>query len=232
MLEPHRIAPDTVLVPRLVPAADGFGFVNTMVITGREPVLVDTGSAVHRDQWREDVFSVVDPADVRWIFVSHDDADHVGNLTAALETCPRATLVTGRLRHPPLDPRRRIRHIRDGEAWTVGGRTLTAVRPPLFDASATLGLYDGRSGVYWSADCFGAVVPHPTADAADLPADEHLEAVDRFATGLSPWRAWLDPVVFGGYLDQLAAMELTALATAHGPTITGRRVRLAFDVLR
>nr|WP_062335722.1 MBL fold metallo-hydrolase [Herbidospora sakaeratensis] len=232
MLEPHRIAPDTVLVPRLVPAADGFGFVNTMVITGREPVLVDTGSDVHRDQWLEDVFSVVEPADVRWIFISHDDPDHVGNLTTTLDLCPRATLVTGRLRHPPLDPRRRVRHIRADESFPAGDRTLTAIRPPFYDAPATLGLYDTRTGVYWAADCFGAVVPHPTADAADLPAEEHLESVDRFATALSPWRAWLDPVVFGGYVDRLAAMELTALATAHGPTITDRRIGPAFDVLR
>jgi flavorubredoxin len=46
-----------------------------MVIRGRQPVIVDTGAPVHRAQWLEKVFSVVEPEDVRWIFLSHDDGD-------------------------------------------------------------------------------------------------------------------------------------------------------------
>src|SRR5262249_56048758 len=32
--------------------------------------------------------------DVRWIFLSHDDRDHSGNLMQVLDRCPNATLVT------------------------------------------------------------------------------------------------------------------------------------------
>jgi len=53
-----------------------------MVITGREPVIVDTGTSSNGTQWLDDVFGIVDPADVRWIVLSHDDADHAGNLPA------------------------------------------------------------------------------------------------------------------------------------------------------
>ena len=31
---------------------------------------------------------------MRWIFLSHDDVDHVGNLAVLLELCPRATVLT------------------------------------------------------------------------------------------------------------------------------------------
>ncbi|GAA1023466.1 hypothetical protein Aple_095630 [Acrocarpospora pleiomorpha] len=232
MLGPHRVAPDTVLIPRLVPVGGGFGYVNSMVITGREPVLVDTGAAAHRENWLEDVFSVVDPPDVRWIFISHDDADHVGNLPVALDLCAHATLVTAPLRYPLTHPHHRVQHITDGESFHAGDRVLTAVRPPLYDAPTTLGLYDDRSGVYWSADCFGAIVPTPTVNSSDLPADDHLDALHHFATTLSPWHAWLDPILFGAYVDRVAAMELTAITTAHGPTITGHRIPRAFDTIR
>ncbi|GIH25685.1 hypothetical protein Aph01nite_39950 [Acrocarpospora phusangensis] len=230
MVGPHRIAPDTVLIPRLERIEDGYTAINTMVITGREPVLVDTGAAMHRDAWREDVFSVVDPADVRWIFISHDDPDHIGNLPLALDLCPNATLVTSpRLLHPLSD---RTHPITDGDAFHAGDRVLTAVRPPLYDNSTTLGLYDDRSGVYWSADCFGAITPTPTLDAADLPLDDYLDSLHHHSTTLSPWHAWLDPHAHGHYLDHLATMELTAITTAHGPTITGPHIPRAFDTLR
>jgi flavorubredoxin len=221
---------DTVLIPRLVQVEDGYASIHTMVITGKEPVLVDTGAAIHRDAWREDVFSVVDPGDVRWIFISHDDADHIGNLDTALDLCRNATLVTAP--RPFCPPGDRTRAITDGEAFHAGDRVLTAVRPPLYDAPTTLGLYDDRSGVYWAADCFGAITPHLTSNAHALPLDDYLESIHQHATALSPWHAWLDPTVYGRYLDHLAAMELTAITTAHGPTVTGSRISRVFDTIR
>ena len=51
-----------------------------MVIRGAQPVIVDTGCSRVRDSWLAAAFSVVEPEDVRWIFISHDDHDHIGNL--------------------------------------------------------------------------------------------------------------------------------------------------------
>src|SRR5690606_40473606 len=66
---------------------------NSMLIRGEEPVVVDTGCPIHRDHYLEDLFGLVDPEDVRWVFVSHDDPDHHGNVEAGMEACPNATLV-------------------------------------------------------------------------------------------------------------------------------------------
>ncbi|MEV7806466.1 MBL fold metallo-hydrolase [Microbispora sp. NPDC088329] len=232
---PWRIAPDAVLVPVIEPAAAGYAHTNSMVITGREPVIVDTGAAGNRERWVEDVFSVVEPRDVRWIFLSHDDPDHAGNLEIALEMCPAATLVTGAPVRPGrgfAPPPGRTRWIADDESFDAGDRRLTAVRPPFYDAPATRGLYDDRSGVYWAADCFGAEARAATADAGELPPDDHLEAVRAFAAALSPWHHWLDPRIFGRHVDRIAAMEIIAIASAHGPTATGDRVAGVIDAVR
>ena len=96
LLETETLAADTHLIRIL--GGEGVSPVaihlNSMVITGREPVVVDTGAGVARDLWFEAVEAVVDPADVRWIFLSHDDPDHTGNLLEMLDRAPRATLVT------------------------------------------------------------------------------------------------------------------------------------------
>ena len=59
-----------------------FIYLNSMVILGKETMIVDTdtGTVANRDQWLKDVFSLVEPNDVRWIFLSHDDIDHSGKL--------------------------------------------------------------------------------------------------------------------------------------------------------
>src|SRR4051812_38803017 len=95
MLEPELVAADTYVVRQLT--GEGVApvsvFVNSMVITGTEPIIVDCGPAVTRETWLDTTFSIVDPADVRWIYLSHDDHDHVGNLLQVLDLCPQATLV-------------------------------------------------------------------------------------------------------------------------------------------
>ena len=180
-LAPLSVAPDVHLVRSL---PDGGGplrvAINSLVIGGEEPVLVDTGAATGRDDWWRQVEAVLAPGDVRWIFLSHDDADHHGNLFEALERCPRATLVASwaiaqRLAaHRPL-PLERCRWVNDGESFAAGGRQLVAVRPPAYDAPTTRGLFDVTSGVYWAADCFGLPVPHAVDEVGQLDPDVQVE---------------------------------------------------------
>ena len=92
---PYEIAADTWVVPELFPAGpDAFVPINSMVIAGAEPVIVDTGTKLNEQRWLDAVGSIVDFDDVRWIFVSHDDHDHTGNLERVLELAPEATLVS------------------------------------------------------------------------------------------------------------------------------------------
>jgi glyoxylase-like metal-dependent hydrolase (beta-lactamase superfamily II) len=64
-----------------------------MVLRGAEPVVVDTGAPIHRDSVLQQVFSLVEPEDVRWIYLSHDDGDHTGALHELLAECPNAPMV-------------------------------------------------------------------------------------------------------------------------------------------
>src|SRR5687768_12155537 len=91
---PVQVAPETFLIPNLAAAGDVFLPVNSLLIRGDEPIVVDTGAPIHRERWLEQVFSLVDPEDIRWVFLSHEDGDHVGGLDSVLEAAPQATLVT------------------------------------------------------------------------------------------------------------------------------------------
>ena len=134
---PLEIAPETFLIQQVQPACGQplFVYINSLVIRGQEPVIVDTGTPANRTQWLEEVFTLVAPEDVRWIYLSHDDVDHTGNLDQVMEACPNATLVcTWAMveRHTncfnfPLD---RCRWLNEGEAFDAGDRQLVARRPP------------------------------------------------------------------------------------------------------
>ena len=144
---------------------------NSAVILGAEPVIVDTGTKLNRDRWTESVWSLVEPEDVRWIFLSHDDHDHVGNLVETLDRCVNATLVTTwfsleRLSGDMRLPLERCRWINDGERWDAGDRELVAMRPPVWDSPTTRGLFDTRSRFYWAVDGFSSMLPGHTTDVS------------------------------------------------------------------
>jgi flavorubredoxin len=234
---PIRIAPETWLIPNLAPAGDGLYLpANSMVIRGRQPVIVDTGAPVHRTQWLEKVFSVVEPEDVRWIFLSHDDGDHTGGLFDALERCPNATLVTNwfsverlALEKPAL-PLERMRWIEPGGQLDAGDRVLQLFRPPIFDGPTTRGLFDPTTGAMWIVDTFASLTPG-SLDAADLSQDQ-LALMSALNSAVSPWHAWLDGAAYARHVDTVEALGARTVASAHGPVLRGAQLDDAFDRVR
>ena len=236
---PQVIAPETWLIPNLAPAGpDVYIPVNSMVIRGTEPVIVDTGAPVHRELWLEKVFSVVEPEDVRWIFLSHDDPDHTGGLLDVLERCPHATLVTNffsverlGLEKPPL-PLDRMRWVEPGGSFDAGDRTLHLFKPPIFDGPTTRGLYDPTTAAMWIVDSFACMTPGAVHHMADLPRDLVDETFLLFNSMVSPWHAWLDPAAYRRHVDDVEALGVLAVASAHGPIITGSAIHDAFEAIR
>lgn len=236
--EPYRVAPDTWVIPEIVPGPPGTVVaLNSMVVMAAEPVIVDTGNALSRDAWLEATFSVVDPSDVRWVFLSHDDHDHSGNLTTVMDMCPGATLVTtqftvervGRAMELPLH---RMRWVNSGESFDVGDRTLVAMRPPVFDSPVTRGLLDTKTGVYWAVDTFASPMFDHLVDIADMPAADWTEMMLLFNRMVSPWHTLVDPVKFDRYVDDVVALGITTVAGGHTAAIRGERLAEAFRLVR
>ena len=238
--DPYRIAPDTWVIPELVPGPPGTDTViplNSMVIAGAEPVIVDTGNELSRTEWLDAAFSVVDPLDVRWIFLSHDDHDHSGNLTTVLDLCRNATLVTTMftvertIRAMEL-PLHRMRWINSGESFDAGDRTLVAMRPPVFDSPVTRGLFDTTSRVYWAVDTFASLLPAHVTDVDDIPHDLWSESLLQFNRMISPWHSLVDPAKWNAYIDQVEGLGATTVASGHSAALHGERLAEAFRLVR
>lgn len=237
---PTKIASDTFVIHQVQPALGQplFVYLNSMVILGQEPMIVDTGTPANREQWLEDVFSLVEPSDVRWVFVSHDDVDHTGNLEQVMDACTNARLVCNWAmveRHTncfnfPLD---RCQWVMDGESLDIGDRTLQALRPPVFDSPTTRGLFDPTTGVYWAVDSFATPLPDPTASIADLDREFWDFGLALFAIGaVSPWLSWVDTDKWGRRVDAVQSLDITTVAACHSPVIEGPFIEQAFTRIR
>ena len=93
MDKPFQATPDTVVLPTFHPIP-GIGLlpVNAFVIKAKEPVLVDTGLGEDRGEFMKALQSVLDPRELRWVWLTHDDSDHTGSLREVLGARPRNTV--------------------------------------------------------------------------------------------------------------------------------------------
>jgi flavorubredoxin len=238
---PLEIAPETFLIQQVQEACGQplFVYLNSLVIRGKEPVIVDTGTPANREQWLEDVFSLVDPADVRWVYLSHDDVDHSGNLEQVMEACPNASLVCS---WPIVErhtncfdfPLGRCQWINDGESFDVGDRQLTALQPPNYDSPTTRGLWDASTGVYWAIDSFATPLPGvPSEELDGLDPEFWQFGMTLFALGaVSPWLALVDEGKFATHVDRIQNLGATTIACCHSPVLRGDRIDDAFRIVR
>jgi flavorubredoxin len=163
------------------------------------------------------------------VFISHDDIDHTGNLNELMARCPNATAIVNwfmveRMGEALAVPPTRQRWIGDGEAFDAGDRTLYAVRPPIYDAPTTRGLYDPTTGVYWASDSFAAPMPVPVRTVAEIDREVWREGSAMFDHYVSPWLALADDAKFQATVDRIEALRATTIAGCHTPTIQGSYV--------
>jgi flavorubredoxin len=236
---PLEVAADTFVIRALTQSVGGtWTNLNSMIIRAAEPTIVDTGMVTNRATWFDDVFSLVHPEEVRWIYITHNDSDHAGNLVEALQRCPNANVVTSRGESYRTSasfgiPFERIRMVDNGESFEAGGRTFQAIRPPVYDSPYTRGLFDLSTGVYYASDAFCAPMPEEPVDRVDeIPAHMWAEGMARFHHfSVCPWISMVDQARFQTEVDKLAGLGIKVIVGAHTPIITGSSIPQAFEQL-
>lgn len=222
--DPRRVAPDTDALTTYIPVP-GLGIlpVNAFLIRAAQPVLVDAGIPALRDAFVENLKQRIDLHDLRWIWITHTDPDHLGALERLLAEAPRAKVVTTYLgmgkmgmQMLPLTPDR-VYLLNPGQGLDVGDRRLLGVKPPSFDAPETTALFDTKTQAFFSADAFGALLREPAEDAAAISAEGLRDGSVTWASVDAPWLHTVDEAAFARALREIHDLAPSVVLSAHLP---------------
>jgi flavorubredoxin len=227
---------DVISTTAEVPAL-GCLAVNAFVLHGAEPILVDTGTVAESDDFMATLRSIIDPAELSWLWLTHTDFDHIGSMATLLEENLRLRVLTSflgvgimGLSSTPL-AMDRVHLLNPGQSITLEDRRLTAVRPPVFDNPITTGFHDDSTGILFFSDCLGALLPAVPERAEDLDADVLRAGQVRWATIDSPWIHGVDRATFNGTIDEVRSIDPRMVCSSHLPPAPGSMLDFMLDSL-
>lgn len=215
----HEIAEGIYRIntPVKIPGAGGFSF-NQFLIVDEEPLLYHTGPRKMFPLVSEAVASVIPIEKLRYVTLSHVEADECGSLNEWLEVAPQAVPLCGSVAamvsisdladRPP-------RALADNEELSLGASTVRWLDAPHLPHAWDCGfLVEQRTATLLCGDLFtqaGSKLPPVTESDILGPSESFRHKMDYFSHTKNA----------SELLDRLAATEPAVLACMHGSTWQG-----------
>lgn len=229
---PQAVADDLLSLTAWMPIPEQGILANSaFVLRAAEPVLVDTSIASLQDSFMAALREAIDPVTLRWIWLSHTDADHIGNLQAVLAAAPWARVVTNFLGMAKMNllglPLDRVDVLPPDQPLDVGDRLLMPLKPPYYDAPEATGFFDTRTRALFCVDSFGALLQQPAETAADIDLDVLRQGLTAWAALDAPWLDIADRTALEQSLQDIVRLDPSVIFSAHLPVARGVTERLA-----
>ena len=228
---PIHIVDDLYQVGQSVEGRDGWCEAVRVYVALNDgcPLLFDAGSHIHRPQIMSDLKSLLGDTSPGYVFLTHTELPHTGNLSAIAEAWPDIKFVvsSGILPHVEMPWWVKEEQIQYGYAGTVdtfGGRKISFSDGILKDQPGTHWMFDETTGTLFTADAFGYLFPL-SADAQldddmgdGVPVDwfrRYHESAFRFLPMVDSSKVEADlKQVFG-------KRQVNVIAPTHGNAIRG-----------
>lgn len=225
-----EIAPDIYRLSTYIPEAE-LQF-NQFLIKDEEPLLCHTGMAHMFPEVREAVASILDPATIRWLFVSHFEADECGSLNQWLALAPKSQPMSSQVAATAsLDdyadvPARALHH---NEVIDTGNHHLRFLRTPHLPHGWDAGmLFEEAERTLLCSDLFqhnGNAEAITEGDIVDRARGALIKYQTNSMTDVMPFTSHTKQL-----LHDLAALKPKTLATMHGSTYIGDGERALNDL--
>lgn len=209
---------ETDLFESLWPLDDGVNYNSYVVIGSEGAAIIDTVHESFFEQYLEELQSVVDLNNVKYIVINHMEPDHSSSLSLLLEHAPNAKIVISQIGATMFKLPGDVIQVKDGDEICLGNKTLKFISTPWTHWPETMVTYVPEDRVLFTCDLFGAYGAY-----SDLLVDDWdgylLEARRYYVTVLSRYAKFVRSAV-----AKINALKPEVIAPGHGIVYSGDRL--------
>ena len=192
---------------------------NSYLLKDEKVALFDAGYAKLTDLYLEQVRAAIDPAKIDYIIAHHSEPDHTGALSALLDICPNAQVISSKTAAKWL---REImnrdfnsRTVEDGEEISLGKHTLHFMSVPFWHWPDTMFTYVPEERTLFTCDGFGA--HFCDARMFDDLVDQDIYEKEFAHYYDSIMRPFADKIYEG--VQRVKELDIDIICPSHGPIL-------------
>ena len=187
---------------------------NSYIILGEKIAVLDSVDVRFKDEWLDNIKSVIGDRSPDYIIIQHMEPDHSSSLTAFMAKYPTATVVSSdksfvmmkQFFKDSFDDRRI--GIKEGDVLSLGDRELTFIGAPMVHWPEVIMTIDKTDKVLFSADGFGKF------GALDVEDEWACEARRYYFGIVGKYGLQVQNV-----LKKLANVQVETICPLHGPVL-------------
>jgi flavorubredoxin len=190
---------------------------NSYFIDAEKKVIIDTVKEKYWDEYRDKITSVVNPAEISYIIVSHSEPDHSGSLRNLLNIAPNAIVVGSgnaiRYLKDIIGPDFPGMIIKDGQTLNLGNKTLHVIGAPNLHWPDTIYNYLPEDKLLFTCDSFGSHFCHE--EMFDDKVGDFSDAYKYyFDVILKPFSKFMLKAI-----DKIRPLSISMICPGHGPIL-------------
>lgn len=196
---------------------------NSYVVKGSSKnVLIESCHKTFFHHYLNNIREVIEPSDIDYIVLNHNEPDHSGCLAQLLEYAPTATIVTSRagsiyLKNITNEANLNVQVVKDGDTLDIGGKSLRFINAPFLHWPDSMFTWIEEEKTLFSCDFFGAHYCEPYTFDYNMVYPEKYETAFKgyYDAIFGPFK----PYVLSG-LKKIKDLPIETVCSSHGPIIT------------
>ena len=206
---------------------------NSYLLMTEKPTVIDTVDISFGREYVENLKTIINPIDIKYIIINHSEPDHSGALGSLAAQAKNATIVCTELAVHELKEMYKLHKrdflvVKDGDTLDIGGKTLRFLETPYLHTAETMITYCEEDRILYPCDIFSTHIANYEYfnDLAKEDIDEDFSVY--YSLIMHPHRTYVQKMI-----NKIKNMDIDIIAPSHGYILRkdARKYINTYDIL-
>ncbi|MBU3204690.1 FprA family A-type flavoprotein [Clostridium algidicarnis] len=189
---------------------------NSYLLMTEKPTIIDTVDMAFAREYTENLKSIINLEDIKYIVINHTEPDHSGALGSLASKAKNAVIVCTKFAVEELKEMYKL-HTReflvvgDGDSLDIGGKTLKFIETPYLHTEETMITYCEEDKILFPCDIFSTHVANYEYFNDEAKEDITPDFIGYYTLIMHPHRRYVQDMI-----EKIKDLDIKVIAPSHG----------------